>query len=87
MEGLAHHEVASIIDSTMYLPFGFWEVPVEEVGPSRAIVNKLPPAPPTKLRSDAAPARTSAFDLNLTHHSGFSAPTYPACLPYPRRSK
>lgn len=84
MEGLARHEVASIIN--MYLPLGFWEVRVEEVGPSRAIVNKLLPAPPTKtlrsqkLRSDAAPARTGCLDLNLTPTPSRHRPN-PACLP------
>lgn len=66
MEGLARHEVASIIN--MYLLLGFWEVQGEEVGASRATVNKLPSAPqprPQELRSDAAPARTGCLDLNL----------------------
>lgn len=63
----------------MHLPLEFWEVQVEEVGSSRAIVNKLPSAPPTK--TSGAPLRrrpgpSGCVDLNLTQHPfGTDQPT------------
>lgn len=82
MEGLARHEVANIINTSVCIyPLDSgrykWRKSAHH-GPSLISFRRPRQPRPQELRSDAAPARTGCLDLNLTPTSSRHRPTQPA---------